>query len=101
MSIKDLKQEGASFFLGEQEIRLGADYTEEKIHGFLIHEVLEIILTDRNYRFAKEFTAKTNGDYMFVFDHNQYDCIAEELAYVLRQIGHHESKTHKESKKRK
>ena len=84
--IKDPKQEGASFRFSKQEIRLGTDYLPEKTHNFLIHEVLEIILADRNLRYAKEYSVKTNGDYLFCFNHDQYDWVAEELAYVLRQI---------------
>jgi len=87
--IKSPKNGGGSFSCGSQKILVGTKWTKEVQHDVLIHEVLETILAEKSLRFSREVEEKTNGDYLFTFDHDRFDEICSELSYILRQIYGH------------
>ena len=84
--IFDKKNFGGSFSIQRQEIRIGAYHKPEQAHDILVHEVLEIILVELRCRFIYPCGNETeNGDMRFMFTHDDFDKVADELAYVLRQ----------------
>lgn len=84
--IFDKKNSGGSFSLQRQEIRIGMYHTPERAHDILVHEVLEIIMVELRYRFIYPCGGDTeNGDMRFMLTHDDFEKVADELAYVLRQ----------------
>lgn len=85
--IFDTKNSGGSFSTHKQEIRIGAYYTPERAHDILVHEVLEIIMVELRLRFIYPCGGgeTENGDMRFMLTHDDYEKVADQLAYVLRQ----------------
>jgi len=84
--IFDTKNSGGSFSTHKQEIRIGAYHTPERAHDILVHEVLEIIMVELRCRFIYPCGSDTeNGDMRFLLTHDDYEKVADQLAYVLRQ----------------
>ena len=80
------KHNGGSFSCNTQVITIGTRDTKEATFRVLIHEILEIILSERDHRYQLNRTEVENGDYLFSFNHSQYENVAYDLAYVLRQM---------------
>ena len=77
---------GAWFSCNKQMIELGTRDSKERQLASLIHEIMEIVMVEREYRFQTSVLEPENGDYMFVFCHKGYEIIAEDVANVIRQI---------------
>jgi hypothetical protein len=79
---------GGSFRWHKQEIGIGRDCTMDRKITILVHEVAEIILTNNIMRYQKCLDGEmNNGDFLFVFNHDQFGIFTEELSGVLKQIG--------------
>jgi hypothetical protein len=84
--IFDKKNSGGSFSLQRQEIRIGAYHKPERAHDILTHEVLEIIMVELRCRYVYPCGGDTeNGDMRFIMTHDDFEKVADEMAYVLRQ----------------
>ena len=77
---------GGEFYWKEHTIRIASCYDDERRFHTLIHEIVEAILVNNNLRFQKGFTRVGNGDYLYSFNHDQFETFTDELAGVLMQI---------------
>ena len=82
----DKKTSGGRFTWHNHQIKIQADYSDERKFGVLIHEIVETILMNNTMRYHKSVTAVYNSDYLFVFDHDRFEIFANELAGILGQF---------------
>ena len=81
---KDPKISGGKFTFAPPEIIIGSLDNKEEQAGTLLHEVIEIILTDRDLRY-QNYNNGDNGDLMFVFNHKEFSGWVKDLMGVLCQ----------------
>lgn len=77
---------GASFSFFKREIVIGTK-DKKKAFEYLVHEVVEIVLTHHDVRY--HLTGRDdlyNHDILFAFTHNQFDLIATDIAFAIRQL---------------
>jgi len=61
--------------------------TQERKFNILIHEICEIIMVNNIMRYQKGLDGeKSNGDYIFSFDHDRFMIFTEELSGILKQF---------------
>jgi len=77
---------GGEFHTGTKEIRLGRHRTVQDSMETLLHEVLEVILVERGVRYALERTQAENGDYLFNFNHDEFENIVKDLALAIQDL---------------
>ena len=82
----DKKIGGGVFYWHDHRIVICAQHTEDRRFQVLIHEIAEIILVNNVMRFQKCLTEVANGDYLFSFNHDQFEIFTDELAGILRQF---------------
>jgi hypothetical protein len=82
----DNKVPGAHFNTRTQIVRINPRVTKAELYSFLLHEILEVIYTERLYRYAKEKSALDNGDYMFIMNHDQFEKSINDLGYTLVKL---------------
>ena len=83
---EDKKLLGGKFFCGEQTIFIG---TKDKPHqdellNIILHEIIEVILTERNLRYRLPYTETENGHYLFNFNHYDFENWITDLACALK-----------------
>ena len=75
---------GACFNAVEHYVDIGCDCDDKRQWEMFIHEITEGILADNLMRYAKAHNPKENGDYIFVFSHNDFEVMfAKPLAALL------------------
>lgn len=62
------------------------DEHKQNIFEYFIHEVLEQILILHTLRYEINYIESRNENYMFVFNHKQFEDVTRDLAFVVRQI---------------
>lgn len=75
---------GGHFSTGEQKIQIGKGYGSELFYEVLLHEVIESVLTERDLRFSKPAVKQENGNYLFSFNHEQFEQAVKDIAYALK-----------------
>lgn len=81
------KGHGACFDAVEHWIDVGTSGTDDQQWEWFIHELCEGILSDNLLRYRKPHTPAENGDYMFVFDHSEFELLfAKPLSQALWEI---------------
>ena len=84
--IKKLSSGGA-FYWHNHLIEISKKHTDERRFQALIHEIVEVILANNIMRYQKGWaSAPDNGDYIFVFNHDQFEVFTDELSGVLKQF---------------
>jgi hypothetical protein len=73
---------GGSFDIERAEIGIGPN--ESLPWRIFIHEVLEVILAERMHRYQRPYKPPDNGDYLFSFDHAEFDRVVRDLYAALR-----------------
>lgn len=82
--VKTLPKEGGGYFDGSEfEIGIGTAH-KPNVPGIFLHEVAEAILAERSLRYQINHKPLNNGDYMFVFNHQQFEDFIFDLAYALK-----------------
>jgi hypothetical protein len=76
------KEGGGSFDFRKPIITIGTKY-EIDIPETFLHEILEAILVERMFRYQLRGVGD-NGDYLFVFNHEQFNIICSDLANALK-----------------
>ena len=80
---KDNADNGGSFDSVMNEIVIGTKDSEEgQLHTFL-HEVCEGIMALRNFRYSCENREPDNGDYLFSFNHKEFEVFCSDLTKAL------------------
>lgn len=80
----DKKCTGGSFCFDEKLIIIGTKSGNSgRIFQILCHELLEIVACDNLVRMRRP---DCESDYIFVYDHRQHDCIANQFAGLLGQF---------------
>ena len=75
---------GGGFDSGEHWVDIGTYGDDKRQWEVFIHEITEGIMADNLMRYQKPFTRPTNGDYLFVFNHNDFEVMfAKPLAAML------------------
>lgn len=75
---------GGYFNCDRHVIQVGTDCDDQRQWEIFIHEMTEAIFADNLMRMQKPYTEPSNGDYMFVFNHNDFEVMfAKPLAAVL------------------
>ena len=77
---------GGEFCLGDQRIVIGTRWSDEVQFETFIHEIMEVILAEKDFRYSREVDQRTNGDYLFSFNHKEFENAMDEFSYVLRQV---------------
>ena len=83
--ILDPTSNGGAFDEGKGIMIIGTG-NKSDIPEVVLHEIVEAILVTRLMRYAIERQEPENGDYMFVFNHSQYELFCKDLAKALRGI---------------
>jgi len=81
--IKDSKMNGGCF--GDGEIEIGTKEKRKVLSNFL-HEVIEAVLTENFLRYSAPHSPVCNGDYMFVFNHKEFENIIPQIALAIKGI---------------
>ncbi len=76
---------GGWFNEGKKAIGIGV-VRKDDIPEVILHEVLESIMAIRNMRYAKERAEPDNGDYLFSFNHDQFEQFVKDAVAALRGI---------------
>ena len=85
--IKFSKSEGygGRFDCGKQVVHIGNKAKPDYRFQVFIHEILEVILTERCYRYAIN-DSKDNEHFLFNFTHDDFDNICKDLAFALKDL---------------
>ena len=84
--VKDPKSNGGNSVTAPRpEIHVG---TKEKsrIPEIFLHEVIESILMDNCLRFRAPHVNSDNGDYVFIFNHQQFENIVPQIVLALKDV---------------
>jgi len=85
--VRRSKGGGGYFSCDQHVIEVGLDGDDSRQWEIFIHEVTEAIMADNLMRYQKPFTEPTNGDYLFIFTHNDFEVmLAKPLAALLWDI---------------
>ena len=76
---------GGSVDLWKHIITIGTEVPAD-IPEILTHEILEALLSIRNLRYALERETTESGDYLFSFNHKEYEGLAKDFAASLKGI---------------
>ena len=76
---------GGEFDTLKRVIVIGS-YDKLKIPAILIHELLELVFATRNLRYSKEVLNPDNGDYLFSFNHEEFNQAAEDFCHTIKGI---------------
>ena len=82
----DKKTKGGAFYWREHKIKIDKSYSQERRIQVLIHEICETIMVNNVMRFQKGLSEVANGDYLFSFNHDQFEIFTDELAGIIKQI---------------
>jgi len=84
--VLDKKTRGGVFYWGKHLIKIDKTYSWERRVQVLIHEICEAIMVNNMMRFQKSLSEVANGDYLFSFNHDQFEIFTDELAGIMKQI---------------
>jgi predicted nucleic acid-binding Zn-ribbon protein len=83
--IKDKNLLGGRFECGKQTIRIGLkEKHPDQIRDTILHEIIEVILTERNLRYKLNYIEDENGHYLFSFNHNEFENWIIDLGCALK-----------------
>ena len=74
---------GGHFDSSKPLITIGTAFTQET-PGVFLHEVAEALLAERRLRYQINHNPLSNGDYLFVMNHDQFEDFIFDLAYALK-----------------
>jgi len=78
---------GGCFDACDHWVNIGTDMDDKTQWEVFIHEITEGIMADNLLRYRAPHTPPDNGDYMFVFDHKQFEVmVAKPLAALLWEL---------------
>ncbi len=80
--IWDKDRGGGGFDFVEQELTIGTKYPNE-VFGILNHELMEMCAANMYVRHPR---GDCNGDFIFVFDHRQFDTMMDTFTGLLQQF---------------
>jgi hypothetical protein len=84
--ILDKNTNAGEFLWGTHTIKIKNDLSDERKFNVLIHEIIEVIMTNNMMRFQKCVDNPNNGDYLFCFDHDKFEVFTDELSGILKNI---------------
>lgn len=82
----DTKVKGGEFRWRNHTIKIQADYSDARKWLVLIHEITEAILVNNGMRFSPDFDQVHNGDYLYSFNHKEFEILTDELSGILREV---------------
>ncbi len=80
------KMSGGFFSWHDHTIKIARNLSEQRRFQVLVHEIVEVIMVNNTMRFQKNFTQVANGDYLFSFNHDQFEIATDELSGVFKQF---------------
>ncbi|HDY68080.1 MAG TPA: hypothetical protein ENH85_09835 [Candidatus Scalindua sp.] len=82
---KDFKGRGGSYSSDKAHIYIGTkNHTKDEIDNTFLHEVIEAILSERMLRFKLPYIGDSNGDYLFNFNHLEFENWVRDLRLALK-----------------
>lgn len=82
--IWDTTHQGGSFNYGERTMNIGCNSKDEnEIFMVICHELMEIVAIEMHIRMQRPDCLT---DYLFVYDHRQYDTMMAMFSGLLRQF---------------
>ena len=84
--IPDKNVDGGSFEYIKQEIKINPTFKDDAILEMLVHEILEVILAKNNHRYSIDFNDESCKNFLFSFNHFDFENICSELAYSIKQL---------------
>jgi hypothetical protein len=82
----DPKMNGASASSSHQRIVIGTKDGKESGYQNFLHEVIESVLDERMLRFQLPYENVTNGNYVYVFNHAQFEEAIKDIYLALKGI---------------
>ena len=80
------KVRGGEFYWRKHLIRIEKGLSNERKFTILLHEICEIIMVENFMRFQKCLEeVERNTDYIFNFNHDQFEIFTNELSGILKQ----------------
>jgi hypothetical protein len=76
---------GAEFDEEKMTITIGMLYPQD-VPELFIHEVIEATMALRNMRYALEKDKPLNEDYMFCFNHKEFEQLCKDLAVSFKGL---------------
>lgn len=80
------KQGYSSWNEATNTITIDKFLTKEEQFLALIHEIMEAIFSIRNMRYSLETQEPDNGDYLFSFNHKEFNLAMEDFANTIKQL---------------
>ena len=84
--IKDKTFGGGSFNGSIPEIRIGTKQGKDDINITFLHEIMEAILAEKLFRYKKGYKSDDNGNYLFIFNHQELEYITQDLCLALKDV---------------
>ena len=79
--------EGGSFGWYKRRITISKAYKKERLLQYLLHEICEAILVERNLRYELSLNPRENGNMLFVMNHTQFDDFVGDICSALCSVG--------------
>lgn len=83
--IVDKNSGGGWFDEAKCQIGVGTKYPNE-VAEIILHEVIEAVLSVRNMRYTKQRADIDNGDYLFCYNHEDFQNSILDIAQALKGI---------------
>jgi len=77
---------GGTFHTGNQEIKIGKNYTSQVVLEMFLHEVMEYVFVERLMRYSLPYSPTENGHYLFSFNHTEFENAIKDIALALRPL---------------
>ena len=82
----DKKVFGGEFRWQNHTIKIERKYSDERKFQVLIHEIAEVIMVNNSMRYQPNYNNVHNADYLFNFNHKEFEIFTDELAGILKQF---------------
>lgn len=82
---KDPKSNGGCFQTQPLHIEIGTRDKERMLGNFL-HEIFEIVFFESLLRYRNIHTPADNGDYIFVFNHKEFDSVIAQITPIIEEL---------------
>ena len=80
---KDEDYDYSEFNIEKRKIRVRHSSSGRWVEDHLVHELIETALVEHGLRY---YNRGDNSGFVFVFNHKEFDLLAEEIANIVRQL---------------
>ena len=85
--IVNKKDRGGWFDTDKQQLCIGTqDASSDRIKEVFLHETIEAIFGARMVRYKLPYSGEDNGNYLFSFNHLEFENCIIDIAYALKDV---------------